>query len=108
MRKALFPRSEALRFTGLVNPLEAFHHLKVTDWFKYREGVVINRPVKDNKGSWVNIGLYKDCQVDMFIQEGTRVTVKLNENSFDPDLKCIKSFFVIVGIFRLLRNSGEF
>lgn len=66
LRKTLFPRSPALRFAGLMNPLDAPHHLRATEWCKYREGCVIKRPVKDKKGSWVNIGLYgQDCQVDI-------------------------------------------
>lgn len=65
LRKACFPRHSALRFTGLTNPLEAPHHLKITEWCKYREGCIINRPVSHGKGSWVNIGLLKDCQVDI-------------------------------------------
>jgi len=80
--------SEALRYSGLVNPLEADHHLKITEWCRYREGVILRRPVKDNRGSWANIGLQKDCQVNMMLEENTRVTVKLNENGFNHDLKC--------------------
>eukprot|EP00347_Sterkiella_histriomuscorum_P015809 403355602 len=83
LRKALFPRHSALRYTGLTNPLEGPHHLKITEWCAYREGVVINRPTAHGKGSWVNIGLPKDCQVDIQLEEGTRVTVKLNEKNFD-------------------------
>lgn len=71
----------------MTNPLEAPHHLKITEWCEYREGVVINRPVSHGKGSWVNIGLPKDCQVDLKLEEGTRVTVKLNEKGFD-NTKC--------------------
>lgn len=77
LRKALFPKSPALRFAGLMNPLDTPHHLRATQWGKYREGVVMNRPSKDNKGSWVNIGLTKDCQIDLQLQEGTRVTVMM-------------------------------
>ena len=61
LRKALFPKSNALRCAGIMNPLETKHHLKSNEWFAYRDGVVIKRPVKDLKGSWVNIGLTKDC-----------------------------------------------
>ena len=82
LRKALFPRSDALKYAGLVNPLEGDHHLKVSEWCKYREGVIIRRPVKENRGSWADIGLNKNCQVNLMLQENTRVTVKLNENEF--------------------------
>ena len=66
LRKTLFPRSPALRFAGLMNPLDAGHHLRANEWNEYREGCVVKRPVKENKGSWVNVGLFKqDCQVDL-------------------------------------------
>ena len=84
--------SEALRYSGLVNPLEADHHLKITEWCRYREGVILRRPVKDNRGYWANIGLQKDCQVNMMLEENTRVTVKLNENGFNHDLKCKEKY----------------
>jgi predicted SPOUT superfamily RNA methylase MTH1 len=61
LRKTLFPKHSALRFASLMNPLDTPHHMRATEWTQYREGVVINRPVKDAKGSWVNIGVYKDC-----------------------------------------------
>jgi len=65
LRKALFPKSPALRFAGLMNPLDTPHQMRATEWSPYREGVIINRPSKDGKGSWANIGIYKDCQVDL-------------------------------------------
>ena len=71
-----------------MNPLDAPHHLRATEWFKYREGCVIKRPVKDNKGSWINIGLFQqDCQVELKLLEGTRVTVKLNDDNFKTEGK---------------------
>lgn len=42
-----------------MNPIEARHHLKFDEYFEYREGVVINRPIKKNEGSWADIGLKK-------------------------------------------------
>lgn len=42
-------------------PLESQHHLKINELFPYREGVVLKRPVKENQGSWVDIGLDKEC-----------------------------------------------
>lgn len=106
LRKALFPRSDALKYAGLVNPLEGDHHLKVTEWCKYREGVIIRRPVKDNRGSWANIGLYKDCQVNLMLQENTRVTVKLNENDFINDHRC--KYYLQTNSFSLFWDGREF
>ena len=59
LRKKLFPLSPELKFVGLVAPLECHHHLKQDEMFPYREGVVIKRPVKENTGSWVDVGLLK-------------------------------------------------
>jgi len=87
LRKALFPKHAALRFVSLANPLDTPHHMRATDWCTYREGVVIPRPVKGSS-SWVNIGVYKDCQINHALHEGTRVTVKLDQSHFDDSLKC--------------------
>lgn len=65
LRKALFPKHPALRFAGLMNPLDTPHHVRADEWFPYREGVVINRPSKEGNGSWANIGIYKDCLLDL-------------------------------------------
>lgn len=70
-----------------MNPLDSNHHLRIDEWCQYREGVVLNRPVKDGQGSWANIGLYKECKIDTQLEEKTRVTVKLNEKAFDNNLK---------------------
>jgi len=61
LRKQLFPVSQNLKYSGLMNPLDTPHHLRITQWCTYREGCIINRPAKKGKGSWANIGLYKDC-----------------------------------------------
>lgn len=70
-----------------MNPLDSSHHLRIDEWCPYREGVVLNRPVKDGNGSWVNIGLYKECKINQVLEEKTRVTVKLNESAFDKKIK---------------------
>jgi len=87
LRKALFPVCPELKFAGLMNPLNIPTHFKIEDWSQYREGVVINRPVKKGKGAWVSTGLKKDCQVDLLLEENTRVTVKFNETKFTTN-KC--------------------
>ncbi|CAH0553209.1 unnamed protein product [Brassicogethes aeneus] len=77
LRKCFFPIHKDLKFSGILNPLNAPHHLSVHDEFMFREGVVTNKPVKAGKGSLVNVGLYKDCQVDKLLTTGIRCTVKL-------------------------------
>ena len=86
LRKTLFPISDDLTRSGLMNPLESQHHLRIDEWCPYREGIVLNRPVKGDF-SWVNIGLKKDCKINKKLPEKTRVTVKLNENGFNDNLK---------------------
>ena len=41
-----------------MNPLECKHHFKADEDVPYREGVVVDRPSKDNS-CWVEIGLKK-------------------------------------------------
>ena len=57
LRKQLFPSHKYLEHVGLVSPVEAPHHLKLHDEWTYREGVVTDTPTKDDRGSWVDIGL---------------------------------------------------
>jgi predicted SPOUT superfamily RNA methylase MTH1 len=87
LRKTLFPKSDDLMLSGLMNPLDSSHHLRIDEWCSFREGVVLNRPMKNNEGSWVNIGLTKECKIDTSLEEKTRVTVKLKESGFDNKLK---------------------
>jgi predicted SPOUT superfamily RNA methylase MTH1 len=86
LRKTLFPMSEDLKLSGLMNPLESQHHLRKDEWSQYREGCVLDRPV-NGEYSWVNIGLNKDCKINQKLPPKTRVTVKLNENNFNNKLK---------------------
>ena len=86
LRKTLFPMSEDLKLSGLMNPLESQHHLRKDEWSPYREGCVLDRPVS-GEYSWVNIGLNKDCKIDQKLPPKTRVTVKLNEKNFNNKLK---------------------
>jgi predicted SPOUT superfamily RNA methylase MTH1 len=41
-----------------MNPIECKHHFKVEDVSNFREGVVVDRPTKD-ESCWVEIGLKK-------------------------------------------------
>ena len=86
LRKTLFPMSEDLKLSGLMNPLESQHHLRKDEWSQYREGCILDRPVNGDY-SWVNIGLNKDCKINQKLPAKTRVTVKLNELNFNPKLK---------------------
>lgn len=101
LRKTLFPISDDLVNVGLMNPLDCSHHLRSNEYYKYREGVVVKRPVKDNKGSWVNIGLKQDCFIDVSLPEKVRVTIKLDKDckelharsELNENNNCTKKFY---------------
>jgi len=71
-----------------MNTLDTPHHLRINEYCRYREGVIVKRPTKAGQGSWANIGLPKDCQVDLLLEEGTRVTVKLDQDELVQGNKC--------------------
>uniref|UniRef100_A0A914WCT5 Uncharacterized protein n=1 Tax=Plectus sambesii TaxID=2011161 RepID=A0A914WCT5_9BILA len=78
LRKALFPLQRQLQYAGLLNPLDAMHHLRHDDLsIPYREAVVLNKPVKEGRGSFCDAGLAKEVQVDRSLEAGIRVTLKL-------------------------------
>lgn len=80
LRKSLFPVHPDLQYAGLINPLDTPHHLRANQDSLYREGVVLNRPVKSgSKGSWVNAGIKSEVQIDRTLPAGVRLTVKLNK-----------------------------
>ncbi|XP_064616429.1 putative methyltransferase C9orf114 [Liolophura sinensis] len=88
LRKCLFPQHKDLQYAGVLNPLDTPHHMKASDTCEYREGVVLDKPCKPGKGSYVNVGLLKEVQLDKQLQPGLRVTVKLNSSS--PNKKLLK------------------
>ncbi|XP_066149885.1 putative methyltransferase C9orf114 homolog [Euwallacea fornicatus] len=77
LRKHFFPIHKDLQYCGLVNPLNSPHHLSLRDKFVFREGVVLDMPVKAGKGSIVNAGLLKQVRVDKVLVPGIRCTIKL-------------------------------
>ncbi|KAK4880886.1 hypothetical protein RN001_004205 [Aquatica leii] len=77
LRKHLFPVHEDLQYAGILNPLDAPHHLRQSDSFSFREGVVTNKPAKIGKGSLVNVGLLQEIRIDKLLTPGLRCTVKL-------------------------------
>lgn len=83
LRRALFPMHSDLSCAGLLNPLDTPHHLRGNEWSAYREGVVVDRPLKDKEGSHINVGLQREVVVDKRLTPGVRVTVKIDEASKD-------------------------
>lgn len=70
----------ALRFAGLLNPLDAPHHLRADAISPFREGITLKRP--SSSGTLVNVGLRKDVRVPQTIAPNVRVTVAIE----DPEL----------------------
>lgn len=54
-----FSPSLSLSLVGLLNPLDSPHHMRIDEESDYREGVVVDRPTKHNKGSFVDCGMRK-------------------------------------------------
>ncbi|KAK3928521.1 Putative methyltransferase C9orf114 [Frankliniella fusca] len=75
LRKEFFPKHHDLDYAGLLNPLDAPHHMRQQDDGQFREGIVINQPAKS--GCYVNVGLLKNVKVDRPLQPGVRVTVEM-------------------------------
>ncbi|CAN0292382.1 unnamed protein product, partial [Scytosiphon promiscuus] len=82
LRKQLFPMHPSLRLAGLLNPLDAPHHMRADDLCPFREGVVLDRTIKKGAGSFVDIGKRKEARIDRPLDPGVRVTVKLDKG--DP------------------------
>lgn len=60
------------------------HHLRADNFtIPYREGIVLDKPVKDPKKVLCDVGLDKELELeaDYPIPPKTRVTVKIKENS---------------------------
>ncbi|XP_067328326.1 uncharacterized protein [Anolis sagrei] len=93
LRKSFFPKHQDLQFAGLLNPLDSPHHVRIDEESQYREGVVLARPVKPGRGSFVNCGMRKEVQIDKQLEAGLRVTVKLNEQQ-NPESKTQKGTVV--------------
>lgn len=93
LRKRLFALEPDLKFAGMINPLEAQHHLRTSQIeCPYREGVTIKHVNVESKGvqrecTEVNIGLSRTFVVPGIHELGSRVTLKV-----DPaDLKKVQS-----------------
>jgi predicted SPOUT superfamily RNA methylase MTH1 len=84
LRKDLFPMQVSLKYAGLLNPLDAPHHVRAEERSQYREGLVIKQ--KYPKGQPENItGCVVNCGLrgkDVYVTnatppKGARVTVEM-------------------------------
>jgi predicted SPOUT superfamily RNA methylase MTH1 len=89
LRRALIPRHPDLAMVGALprhhpSPPEARvcampHHLKIHQWRRHREGVVVpeKNPVKPGKSTLADVGLGAPVALDRAVKLGVRVTVEL-------------------------------
>ncbi|XP_076060935.1 28S rRNA (uridine-N(3))-methyltransferase isoform X2 [Oratosquilla oratoria] len=81
LRKHLFDYHPFLRKVGVLNALNAPHHLRSNQWCEYREGVVLDRG--DKLGSYVDVGLPTEVTLNRKLQAGLRVTIKLDPEAIE-------------------------
>ncbi|ORZ36980.1 putative RNA methyltransferase, partial [Catenaria anguillulae PL171] len=90
LRKEFFPVHPSLRFAGLLNPLDAPHHVRVDEKSLYRDGVVLAKKPPGGAaaaagGCLVNCGLRKDVYLaGKVLQPGVRVTVRMRLDETGP------------------------
>lgn len=82
LRKHLFPITNFLKNSGIMNPVDAPHHLRSDEWLPFREGVVLQ---KSSNGIIVDVGLFSNVLIENvnYINIGTRVTVLFQSNSYE-------------------------
>ena len=89
LRRALIPRHPDLAMVGALprhhpSPPEARvcampHHLRIHDWRRHREGVVVpeKNPVRSGTSTLADVGLGTPVALDRAVKVGVRVTVEL-------------------------------
>ncbi|XP_073496210.1 putative methyltransferase C9orf114 homolog [Phyllobates terribilis] len=87
LRKSFFPKHPDLQFAGLLNPLDSPHHVRIDEESMYREGVVVDRPTRGSRGSFVNCGMRQEVQIDKQLQVGVRVTVQMQTANSEQKVK---------------------
>ncbi|KAI9582422.1 putative methyltransferase C9orf114 [Glossina fuscipes] len=103
LRKFFFPLHKDLKYSGLLNPLDAPHHLRQDNIFRYREGIVTEKAAKPGH-CYVNVGLLNDVLVNKAIEPGFRVTVKLD----NPEANIKKQRASVVSPDEPRRESGVY
>lgn len=89
LRKYLFSFHRFLGKVGVLNALNAPHHLLSKQWCEYREGVVLDR--RNKSLSYVDVGLSSEITIDKKLDAGVRVTVRL-----PPETKDLTKRFGVV------------
>ncbi len=84
LRRDFFPIHKDLKYAGVLNPTDMPHHLRVGERSStgYREGVVLDRP-PSKRGSFVNVGLKREVNIDKKLAPALRVTVRIDDENED-------------------------
>ena len=80
LRRALFPMHDDLKLAGLLNPLDAPHHMRASERTRFREGVVTEEV---EGGCRVNVGLRRDIEIAQAIPRNSRITVEVEPALYD-------------------------
>ena len=83
LRRRVFPEHPDLKLAGLLNPLDAPHHMRQHEQSPFREGVTLDkppgtRPGGKGSGSFTDVGLKHPVLIDHALKPGVRVTVKMD------------------------------
>ncbi|KAK3674415.1 hypothetical protein LTR78_005884 [Recurvomyces mirabilis] len=89
LRRALFPMHADLKLAGALPSLDMPHHLRSDEWCPYREAVAVRQTEsKDGvRGTLLDCGLSDRVSVPVQLDDHTRVTVKLGEQSVASSTK---------------------
>ncbi|XP_019853232.1 PREDICTED: putative methyltransferase C9orf114 homolog [Amphimedon queenslandica] len=79
LRKALYGMHPDLKYAGVLNPLDAPHHMRAHEDSPFREGIVLSST--DDGSSMVDCGLNNNVTVNKKLETGVRVTVKMKKRS---------------------------
>ncbi|EME28240.1 uncharacterized protein Gasu_42420 [Galdieria sulphuraria] len=85
LRRHLFPMSENLKYAGLLNPIDAPHHLRKDEWLPWREGVILEE--KQGGVYLVDVGLDRPATVKAQhnVKKGERITVSFDQSKETSD-----------------------
>ena len=79
LRKYLFPVHEDLKYVGLLNPLDAPHHLRRGERSRYREGITMGEQGKKDRKTFAEVGLDSNVLIFQALEKNVRVTVKMRD-----------------------------
>ena len=97
LRKKLFPMHPDLKYAGLLNPIDAPHHMRANEDRPYREGIIVDAKSNNGKGSLVHVGTRQYLQIDKCLKPGVRVTRDMNKKMPVDPLKPTKDAGVYWG-----------